>query len=458
MKYKIVKRMLFVVVVVSTPLFSCKKFLTIDAPKDSLVQATIFKNDEVATSTITGIYSTLALSGYASGNAGSITSLCGLSADEFIGFNSLEEFYKNQLSSTNFNVNSLWQTLYKSIYTSNAIIEGLNEQNGVTPLVKMQLQGEALFIRAFSHFYLVNLFGAVPIQLSTDYRINQKAFRSPISQVYEQVIADLKAAENLLNDTYITTERIRPNKSAVYALLARTYLYLKDWGNAEKYSSLIISNVNTYHLVNLDDVFLKNSEEAIWQLMPTANTNSNDGNLFILTSAPLNISLDNHFAINGFEVNDKRQSSWIRTYVDPTGTYYYPFKYKVKSSTNVTEYSMVFRLAEQFLIRAEARLKQNNIAGAIDDIDAIRRRAGITLVKDTNPNISQEELLEFIQHERFVELFSEWGHRWFDLKRSGKANSVLTLIKQEWQPFDEYYPIPQSEINLNLNINQNEGY
>lgn len=439
---------------------SCKKFLDIGVPKDSLVQATVFDSNEIATSALTGIYSSMANNSYASGNSSSITALCGRSADELINFNSAySQFYENNLTSSNSAITALYGTPYNMIYAANAVIEGLSKSVNVTPSVKGQLEGEALFIRAFNYFYLVNLFGRVPLNLSTDYKVNQNAIRSPIEIIYQQIINDLITSEKLLGDAYITTERIRPNKSVVQSLLSRVYLYLNDWENAEKYASLVISKTNSYNLATLDAVFLKNSSETIWQLMPPANNyNTFEGGMFILTSTPQNVSLNKDFVENAFETNDKRKNSWIKTFTDNTGIYYYPFKYKVKQSTTVTEYSMVVRLAELYLIRSEARAHLNKLSAAISDLDEIRNRAGLPLIKDISPNISQADLILKIQSERRIELFAEWGHRWFDLKRTKTADVVLSTIKPAWESTSVLYPIPDEEINRNRNITQNEGY
>lgn len=457
MNINILKSLMLIVGLSLTQL-SCKKFLEIDTPVSALAQETVFLNNEIATSAVTGIYTAMAANGYASGGQGSITVYGGLSSDEFKGYRAgLIEFADNEITATNTEINNMWLQVYQRIYAANAVLEGLGTATGVAPLVKSQLIGEALFLRAFNYFYLVNLFGPVPLNLSTDYRVNQVAPRTPIPQIYQQILKDLKMAEEMLSDSYPTVERIRPNVSVVRALLARTYLYLQDWANAEKYSAMVLDKT-MYNLVSLDEVFLKNSKETIWQLMPTSGTNSLDGNLFVLTSAPVVVSLNESFAINAFETNDKRRTAWVKTFSNAAGTFYYPHKYKIKSSATVTEYSMVLRLAEQYLIRAEARVQQNNMEGAIKDIDAIRARAGLPLIKNMNPNISKQSLQDAIQRERKVELFSEWGHRWFDLKRTEKATIVLAPIKPGWQAFDVYYPISQTEISRNQHVSQNDGY
>ncbi|MBB5440063.1 hypothetical protein HDC92_003761 [Pedobacter sp. AK017] len=439
---------------------SCKKFVEIDPPKNSLVPATVFKNDELATSALLGIYQQMALNDFACNGARSISTLCGLTADELIGYNvqTYKPFFENQVNPETSMLSAIWDTPYKRIFDANGIIEGLSNQSTVTPQVVTQLKGEAYFIRAFCYFYLVNLFGEVPLHLSTDYETNRKAMRVSKEQVYKQILADLENAEKLLDESYITTERIRPNKSTIQALLSRVYLYLGDWINSEKYAGLVISKSNTYQLVPLDKVFLKNSPEAIWQLMPAPNSNTVAGTFFILTTAPVNVSIRPDFIQSSFETNDLRKTTWIKSIVSSGVEYSYPYKYKVRSSTDVTEYSMVFRLAEQYLIRAEARAQQNNLEGSINDIDKLRSRAGLTLIKDVNPNIDKGSLLTAIAKERKSELFCEWGDRWFDLKRTNKLSSVLSGIKAGWKLHYELFPIRIAEINNNSNISQNTGY
>jgi hypothetical protein len=118
------------------------------------------------------------------------------------------------------------------------------------------------------------------------------------------------------------------------------------------------------------------------------------------------------------------------------------------------DHSTVLRLAEQYLIRAEARTQQNNIAGAQADVNVIRHRAGLG---DTPAN-DKESLLTAIDQERKHELFNEWGHRWLDLKRTGRADAVLSAIKPQWKPTAVLFPIPESEIINNPALKQNPGY
>lgn len=158
--------------------------------------------------------------------------------------------------------------------------------------------------------------------------------------------------------------------------------------------------------------------------------------------------------VESFEPQDLRSKKWIDSLSIEPDIYYFPTKYKVRTGTPVTEYSMVLRLAEQYLIRAEARVHQGDLTGAAEDVKKIRNRAGLTNIELS----STSQALNSIYAERKLELFTEGGHRWLDLKRTDRATEVLSPKKPEWQPTDVLYPIPQNELNNNPNLNQNPGY
>jgi hypothetical protein len=169
-----------------------------------------------------------------------------------------------------------------------------------------------------------------------------------------------------------------------------------------------------------------------------------------------------------FETHDLRKLSWISSVTSNGTSYHFPYKYKIMRSntTNspVNEYNTVMRLAEQYLIRAESRVRQGNSPGAISDLDKIRERAGLPLVKDINPSMGEDELKAMILKEKRIELFTEWGHRWLDLKRIGKVDEVMANITPKkggglvWKSYQQYYPISLSELNLNPNLTPTPGY
>jgi len=439
---------------------SCKKFVEVPLPADQLTADFVFTNDNSAVQAVNGIYSKM-MENQQQFSSGFTTLFTGLSSDELYyytpGFR--DEFLNNQITLVNHsNLESyFWNPCYRFIYAANKCIEGATNSNSLSMPVKKVIVGEAKFIRAFCYFHLVNLFGDVPLVLSTTYQKNQSIPRTAQAIVYTQIINDLIDAQNTLDISYVSNERIRPNKFAAVALLARVYLYNHDWINAEKEAGLVI-NSGIYSLNdNLNSVFQKNSNETIWQLRPV-NPNRNTWEGYQIIPSANNSTptyLLTSTLINSFEPNDARKIAWIQSRVFANQTLYYPFKYKVSTGSILKEYYVVLRLAEQYLIRAEARAQQNNLAGAQADLNVIRNRAGLL---NTEAN-SQSSLLSAIEKERRVELFAEWGHRWFDLKRTNRAGTVLSVLKPAtWQETDTLWPIPQSQILLNPALTQNPGY
>jgi len=476
--------LLFVIMVIAQ--VGCKKLVEAPSPNNSLTSDNVYTSDATAAAVLTGLYTLISLPDPKNGlSINSISLTSALSSDEMTLYggagnanSTLVQFYLNRLSpglSTSAGGN-IWSDLYGRIYTVNLALERLGISNSLTPSVKQQLTGEAKFLRAFFYFYLVNLYGDVPLTTTSDYNINAVLGRSLKSLVFQQIIADLKDAQNLLRDEYVaadakssTAERVRPNKWAATALLSRAYLYISEWAKAEAEATLIINNNSKYGLVPLNNVFLKNSNEAIWQLQPVnAGWNTEDARSFILpsTGPTSNLTVSGFYPVyisqqllNSFEVNDLRKINWVGNVTINNTTYYYPYKYKSATlNSAVVEYLMVLRLGEQYLIRAEARAQQNNISGSQTDLNAIRTRAGLP----NTPAASQSTLLTAIQHERQIELLTEWGHRWLDLKRTGNIDGVMTTIVQvkntTWSTNWQWYPIPAYEIMQDPNLIQNAGY
>jgi hypothetical protein len=305
------------------------------------------------------------------------------------------------------------------------------------------------------------MFGEVPLITTTDYLVNSVTSRSSVPSVYSLIIADLKSAQQLLPDDYSASmgEKTRPNKWAATALLARVYLYEGDWANAELQSSAIIDNPAYQLSVNLNEVFLSNSTEAIWQLLPVIPTyNTIEGNTFILSASPSICALSPAL-LGSFETGDQRKIDWIGRFTSGTNTWYFSYKYKIKTGAVLKEYSMVLRLAEQYLIRSEARTAQGNINNALADLNIIRNRAKLS---NYAGNLDKSSVMNAIIHERQTELFTEWGHRWFDLKRTASIDSIMKIAAIAkgitWNPDAQLYPIPQSELSNNSNLKQNPGY
>jgi hypothetical protein len=449
---------------------SCKKYLDVGFPPDKIVADYIYSSDKSAANVLTGIYYDLQASTSFSQGRESVSLQMGLQSDEIAAppGSYLNANYRNN---TRFD---FWSRMYKLVYRTNAALHGLTGSSTLSADVKEKLLGEAYFLRAFCYFYLVNLYGDVPIITSPEYKTNALAARSPVTKVYEQIISDLNLAKGLLTDGYwdasITKpsdDRVRPNKWAATALLARAYLYAGSWKDASEEATLVIDQKASYDTVPLNSVFLKNSKEAIWQLQPSYEegtfNNTLDAQLYILSNGPnsfLNPVVASDFLLNTFELTDKRKDEWIGINTTNDGkTYFFPFKYKFNlPDVPNEEFVMVLRLAEQYLIRAEAKLKLGDEGGAKADLNVIRARAGLPNTNASGP----EQLMTAILKERQVELFTEWGHRWFDLKRTGKLDDVMKVVTPlkggTWSSYKQLFDIPISDLRYNVNLKQNDGY
>lgn len=450
---------------------ACEDFIEVDVPNHKITSETVFSSDQTAHSAMTGVYNRLFNASFSNGGSRSVTFLAGLTADTFTVTSTtfqILEFGENAIEASNSWNLDLWAGCYNMVYMVNAILENVANSNALSEKTKKSLEGQAKFVRAFTYFNLTNLYGEVPLLLSTDYHKNATAPRNDKAAVFDQIIRDLEDAITLLENNYPDGERTRPNVYAAMGLLARVHLYLENWKEAEYYSSEVINQGALYKLLkDPNHVFLANSEEAIWQISPigwgSSFTHTNEGNLFIPTTTITPIAVLSESFMNQWtdEKQDLRLTSWVESFTSNGELFFYPYKYKIQydaSGGKINEYSMVMRLAEQYLIRAEAHLHLGDLQNAIADVDKIRERAEISLLSESNPHITQPELLEIILEERRKEFFAEWGHRWFDLKRFGKSAILSEKPNTDWQETDIWFPIPTYERLKNPKLTQNDGY
>lgn len=444
---------------------SCESFLEVEVDKSQIPNALVYSNDVTATSAMTGVYcGMLDISTFSSGSDRSLTCLGALSSDDFYSYSTdpdVQEIYRNSILPDNSRVLVIWRSLYKTIYEANAVLEGVSLSEKLTSSVKSQLEGEARFVRAFCNFYLVNVFGNVPLVVDTDYKKNSLISKSNIDDIYDFIEEDLVKAKGLLGDDYITEERVRPNKFAAATLLARVFLYRGNWNDAQDESSYVLSNA-LYNLESTQNVFLKGSQETIWQLMPVnLSRNTLEGFFFILKRSPIGNSLQSNALtddlVQSFEDGDLRKTDWISSYTAAASgqTWFFPFKYKIQvGGTPLNEYSVVLRLSELYLIRAEARAQLDDLTGAVADLDSVRVRASLPTLEEGGSVLGRDEILGYVAQERRAEFFLEWGHRWFDLCRTRKAGDVLGQKKSEWSEASVRFPIPQVEHEKNPRLDE----
>jgi len=418
---------------------ACTDFLAIDPPINQVVAENVFSTDEAALSALTGLYSeTMATNSYFLN--GGITLYGGLSAGELANrqaSDTREEFARGEISPTNSdNDYRLWRTAYAMIYRCNSLLEGATS-NALSPSAKQLIRGEALLYRALCYFYLVNLYGDVPWVTSTDSEANTVIPRTPSAAIYSGIEADLLETEQLLSADYPVENRARPNKHTAQALLARLYVFLGQWEKAESYANRVLS-ASQYRLEEqLDNVYRYNSREVIWQLYPVNNTfkATAEAQVFLPSASASSLPqlVLSAAVLDAFEKDDQRLEGWVGSKTYLGNTYYFPHKYRIRRGEDVREeYNVLFRLAEQYFIRSEARMNLGNLPGAIDDLNSIRQRAGLAPLAPTGG----QPLMDALMQEKNVEFFAECGHRWLDLKRWG-------LVERTW------YPIPQYELDSN---------
>lgn len=490
--YKYVKYV--VLIALSFLSFSCSKMIDIDEPIDTVTSGKVFLSDDQADQTLAGMYSQMIGNGESSGfTNGATTIYAGLAADELVPNNVVLFPEENQIFSNNMLVDNkvsevtLWIQAYKIIYTANAILDGEAASTSIT-LTKSkrnELVASAKFIRAFCFLNLTGFYGSIPLTLSSNYRENMSLTKSETQKVYDQIIADLEHAIVLFTEgtSQSPTLKSRPNKQAAEILLARVYLYAKNWERADFYANEVIQN-GSNELGTLQKTFETNSKESIFQLTISPALGLNEQihlgpqfPLFMFPEADREMFLDpsiyseyvdmlipkNYLSdhlVNAFENGDQRKIVWANfngsANIAPHfgRKYYFANKY-VRDEVDETSYT-VLRLAEAYLIRAEARAMQNKTSLAAEDIDKIRLRAGLS---KTTAN-DKEALLLAIEQERRVEFFAEWGHRFFDLKRTGRALAVLSAIPEKSGVNDNRlrFPIPVGEIVANPKLIQNPGY
>ena len=246
---------------------------------------------------------------------------------------------------------------------------------------------------------------------------------------------------------------------AVKAALARFMLYTERWTEAEQYASDVIAS-GEYELEAdfLDIVYTDFTDEAILEVGYTVNDDPGTSitglnNLFrgrreIIPSNEAIFALSSgasgdRFAVLSFDFDD----------LDGTDNGWSVAKYGTADEDNNN--IIIFRLAEMYLIRAEARVALDNLAGAEEDINVLRERANAPTVTLT----SKSQMESVVEWERYYELAYE-GHRWYDLVRTGRIHDVMTAYSSNWKDTYNLWPVPQREIlnNPSLAGNQNPGY
>ncbi|HTE29017.1 MAG TPA: RagB/SusD family nutrient uptake outer membrane protein [Chryseolinea sp.] len=436
---------LFILIITLLPLYSCD-VLDVDS-QSAILEEKAIKNKEGIEKGILGAYTPFQEFGY---YGRSYIIFADLAADNLEHpvdgtAQNYGQIDNNAVLAENGAVSDVWAGAYEGINIANSIIAKVPDIADMTAEEKNAALGELYFIRAFNHFSLVNWFGAIPIKLErTNGTGELEVPRVPVAQVYDQIIADLTFAEQNLGTG---STKARASKYAATALLARVYLYKGDYANAAAKAKDVIDN-GGYDLPDYADVFVDGGSESIFEIDFTdLNRNRIAEYNFPKTLNGRREVAPTASVLASYETGDARYPASIAF----SGTLAYPIKYDDLSigADNV----IILRLADMYLIRAEAQAKLQGAVSAIQqDINVVRTRAKLP---DTSAS-TYDELLRVIERERRVEFAFE-GHRWFDLVRTGRAVDVLLNVSNVNQTL---WPIPLTEIvtNKNSGMQQNPGY
>ncbi|MEI9934330.1 MAG: RagB/SusD family nutrient uptake outer membrane protein [Ferruginibacter sp.] len=442
----IYKSMLITLLTIS--IISCKKFLDIQ-PTDAVSDQQAITDNASATNAVRGTYRTLSNTGYYGATFQLDVLMSGAELTYTQSSASALQFLYHTLTADDNDLETIWAAQYAVINQANFVIAKVPSvvDPTLTQSYRNQLLGEGYFLRALSYFDLGRTFGNVQLFLIPTQKVSDKygKTQSSQSQVYAQVLSDLNNAVDLLPDV---TTRDRATKKSALALRARLYLYQKQWALAEADASTVIADSGNYKLVKPYSTFFttSNTTESVFEISysltypnPMYSNWKKGGNYLPNDSI---IALLQNPAIGG------SRSSLLTT----SGTTVLGNLYPLSNGTNST---YVIRIAELWLIRAEARAEQNDLPDALNDLNAVRNRAGLP----NSTAVSQSDILLAIENERRVEFAFE-PHRWFDLVRTGRAGVVLnitdTLNKVDTTHY--LFPIPTPELQADHSLVQNPGY
>ncbi|MCE7993820.1 MAG: RagB/SusD family nutrient uptake outer membrane protein [Roseivirga sp.] len=363
----------------------------------------------------------------------------------------------------------MWNQMFSSINAANAIINAEVDLPASVEGERTHMVGEAMAMRGLIYFDMVRMFAqhytftsdashlGVPIVLEFDQ--SNEPSRNSVREVYDQVIGDMTAAINMMDDNPRSGTTSTLSKSAVQALLARVYLYKEDWANAESMANTVI-NSGRYSLVtnaNYNNAWVADfSAESIFEINMTENDNRGSnalGRMYIVEGYGDYLPANDLVSLIP---NDDVRTDWFADDAFLTGDYA-PFRMVKYPSVAGTNNTKVIRLSEMFLIRAEARAQQGNNA-AQADVDLIRQRAQPTAAAVTATGAA---LIDEVLLERRKELAYE-GQRLWDLMRYKqdvvRTNCTSPICTIAYPNNRVILPIPEAELDANPNIEPNPGY
>lgn len=477
------------VLAVSALMVSCKDYLDIKPSSQGIqisntsADSLLYKSPSEVEAALAGAYADFrneyySLDYFVNGDAQSDDAYAG--ADNPANFQ-IDDY---NIDATNTNVSRDWAYLYSTIGKANAVINNVDAVPGLEEERKKQIKGEASFIRAFMYFQLVQLWGDVPLQLQSvttiSYDLLDELFpimfpaRAPQEEVFAQIISDLELAVESVKS--VQPDKGFATKGAANAMLAKVYATIQppQWDKVLLYCDAVMAG--GYSLLPdydmLWDNLNENSAESIFEINYAGTSESGnwgasmfqglDWKKFNTPSNDLVKAFDDeqdmirkNASIIWLDVSGK----WSDPYWPQTN---FPFvnKYRIYTSNSPQNY-IIIRLADIILLQAEALNENGDQGGAAALVNQIRSRVSLPAVEAS----SQDAMRLAIEKERRLELAFE-GHRWYDLKRTGRAITVInsaigpqgTVFGYNLNTNKLLWPIPQAELDKNTKLVQNPGY
>ena len=433
---------------------ACESNLEIE-PYNSLDAAGGFKTKQDVDAALLGAYSAILSSNYYGLQMQVLPDLYADVLSHTGTFPTYAQVFNRQILADNSSLTSLWNTVYVAVDRANNVIASAPSVSDPSFNVNSAI-GEARTLRAFHYFNLLRLYGGsaegfnqngglgLPLYTTPTLSAEDAApkARATEAETWSLIMEDLEFGVSNLG---AAKSRGRITRFVAQALKARAHLYRGEWAAAEVAASDVIDN-GGYTLLpgaSYSNIWLgQNTAEGIWELQYDVNNTNSIAFWYYPTSLGGRNEFTSTASLNtAHEDNDVRKV--VNVSVNPAN--------KTQKYTRIsgTDNVMLVRLPEMYLIRAEARARQNKISDAVADLNVIRSRAGLS---DVNPATADDVVAAILKERRFE--FAHEGHRWFDLKRTGNW-AALGLS----EPFRALWPIPLREIQTSGGIiAQNPGY
>lgn len=398
---------------------------------------------------VTGVYTSLT-SGNVYGRV--MPTFADLYADNLIftgTFTTDNEVAQRNILATNGAVTSFWLTSYSGINQANNVLAAIPTVSGLTAAAAENYRGQMLFIRALHYHNLVRAFGGVPLVLEPTRSPDENApARSTVAEVYTRIITDLTEAAALLPSIEDGQGGGLANAEAANALLARVHLDNAQYTQARDRATAIINSGNYDLEADYASIFAtKHSDESIFELTYTQQTGNSHAFFYFPQSLGGRRGYAPSSGLNtSYPAGDERRAATIAF----AGSTIYGVKYFriAAGDDNV----VILRLAEMYLIRAEANMRLGAApATIVADINVVRARAGLAPLTEADVDTPAEAIAAIAAERRWE--FALEGHRFYDLRRLGLAQTVLAITADKL-----LWPIPQREMDTNENLVQNPGY